>query len=240
MGKNVHSLQAFCVILLLYLFMPEFAVAQYIIGQETVDMVTQRVESGKEGRDALFMMDRDDLKPGGLYLFRLSIRGNHKPELEVSFDKTSYKEGDEITMTIERKTANRRIVIHPRTGEEIDEGIGWEKLPVWGSLIRHAEIKGATPDENGTIWLEEGESFTAKTVWKKGRSSDTFRITMAAGNVNFGESRSYVLVRKQHSDSGMDQKKKNSLDSYNDDPQMMQSSIPSSFTIGCFASCTVS
>lgn len=46
------------------------------------------------------MMDRKDLKPGGFYLFRLSVRGEYKPELRVRFDKDSYKEGDEITMTI--------------------------------------------------------------------------------------------------------------------------------------------
>lgn len=186
------------------LILPQSSSAQHIIGQETVNKATQRVESGKKGRDASSMMDTEDLNPGGFYLFRLSVRGDYKPELEVTFDKANYEEGDEITMTIERKTVNRRIVVHPHTREKIDEGIAWGKLPIW--FLGGIEIEGITPDENGTIRLEEGESFTAKTVWKKGRTSDTFHISMAAGNVNFGESREYILVRNGQSSSGKEQK----------------------------------
>lgn len=95
-------------------------------------------------------------------------------------------------------------------------------------------MPGITPDENGTIRLEEGESFTAKTVLKKGRTSDTFHISMAAGNVNFGESREYILVRNGQSSSGKEQK--NPVDNNNNSLQMMQNSIPSSLSIGCFPS----
>jgi hypothetical protein len=238
MKTKTYIIQLFCTALLLYLLVPEFVTAQHVIGQEVVDKVTQRVENGKEGREASFMMDTEDLKPGEFYLFRLSIRGEYKPELEVRFDKTSYEEGDEITMTVERKTANRMIYPHLRTGEEIDEGVYWEKLPVWS--LAGMEIKGKTPDENGTVWLEVGESFTAKTVFEKARASDlsgdTFHITLAAGNVNSGESREYILVRKEQATSGRKNKHKDPVENNQDDPQMMQSFIPSSLSIGCFPS----
>jgi|SRR6056297_224842 len=201
MKLKITILYTLTLAILLCSIITESSFSQHIIGQETVNKVTQRVESGKKGRDASFMMKREDLKPGGFYLFKFSIRGDYKPELEVTFDKANYEEGDEITMTIERKTANRRVVTHPITGEKIDEGIAFDKIPVKINAPRGVEYQGAEPLDDKTIWLNEGESIIVKTIWIEGRSSNSYAITVFAGNIHFGESRRYVLVKKQQSDS---------------------------------------
>jgi len=200
MKLKITILYTLTLAILLCSIITESSFSQHIIGQETVNKVTQRVESGKKGRNASFMMDREDLKPGGFYLFKLSVRGEYKPELEVTFDKANYEEGDEITMTIERKTANRRVVTHPITGEKIDEGIAFDKIPVKINAPRGVEYQGAEPLDDKTIWLNEGESIIVKTIWIEGRSSNSYAITVFAGNINFGESRRYVLVKQQSSD----------------------------------------